>query len=122
MVPLTEAQLTRTVWSYLVPGGAKELQYPQFGCTHARLVVLAWMLAAGGHQRRALLLLSWRRRKPDGSQKMAEQAWMWWGAILSCAAAKVVTTCLLGFRCAHGADGDTPLSWEVDHSHAGLAA
>ena len=46
-------------------------------------------------------------------QRRAEQAWrMRWGAILSCAAAKAVATCLLGLRCAHGSDGDTPLSWE----------
>ena len=49
---------------------------------------------------------------------------MRWGAILPCAAAKAVATCLLDLRCAHGSDGDTPLSWEVeaDHGHAGLAA
>ena len=48
---------------------------------------------------------------------------MRWGAILS-SAAKAVATCLLGLKCAHGADGDTPHSWEVeaDHRHAELAA
>ena len=42
---------------------------------------------------------------------------------MSCAAAKAVAISLLDLRCAQGADGDTPPSWEVegDHRHAGLA-
>ena len=67
------------------------------------------------------------RQEPCLLQKRAEQAWrMRWGGrggILSCAAAKAVATCLLDLRCAHGADGHTPLTWEVeaDHRHVGLA-
>ena len=64
------------------------------------------------------------RQEPRLLQKRAEQAWrMRCEAILSCAAAKAVATCLLDLRCAHGADGHTPLTWEVeaDHRHAGLA-
>ena len=48
---------------------------------------------------------------------------MRWGAILSCAAAEGSRN-VSALRCAHGSDGDTPLTWEVeaDHRHAGLAA
>ena len=109
----------------------KELRYPELvgPSSRARLVVLA--LEVGGRwspETRtfvAQLAKAKARREPTLLQKRAEQAWrMRWGAILSCAAAKAVATCLLGFRCAHGADGDTPLSWEVeaDHRHVGLAA
>ena len=39
------------------------------------------------------------------------------------AAAKAVATSLLGLRCAHGSDGDTPSTWEVEGElrHVGLA-
>ena len=52
-----------------------------------------------------------------------ERASLFQGSI-QCAAAKAVATCLLGLRCPHASDGDTPLGWEVDadHRHAGLAA
>ena len=45
------------------------------------------------------------------------------GAMLSCAAAKAVATSLLGLRCAHGSDGDTLSTWEVEGElrHVGLA-
>ena len=55
-------------------------------------------------------------------QKRAEQAWrMRWGSMLSCVAAKAVATSLLVLRCAHGSDGDTFSTSEVEgeHRHAG---
>ena len=109
----------------------KERRYPELAGpgSRARLVVLAfWTWVAGGRRRRTHsfhVAKAKARREPRLLQKRAEQAWrMRWGAILSCAAAKAVATCLLGLRCAQGSDGDTPLSWEVevDHCHAGLAA
>ena len=47
------------------------------------------------------------RREPRLFQRRAEQAWR---MSISCAVAKAVATCLLCLRCAHGSDGDTPLS------------
>ena len=96
--------------------------------SRARLVVLA--VEVGGRwspETRnfvAQLAKSKARQEPRLLQKRDEQAWrMRWGAILACAAAKAVATCLLDLRCAHGSDGNTPLAWEVvaDHRHAGLA-
>ena len=42
---------------------------------------------------------------------------MRWGVFLSCVAAKAVVSSLLESRCAQGADGDTPPSWEVEANH-----
>ena len=108
----------------------KERTYPELvgpGC-RSRLVVLA--VEVGGRwspETRtfvAQLAKSKARQEPRLLQKRVEQAWrIWWGAILACAAAKAVATCLLDLRCAHGSDGHAPLAWEVeaDHRHAGLA-
>ena len=109
----------------------KERRYPELvgPGSRARLVVLA-LDVSGRWSAESCTFISQlakakARREPRLLQRRAEQAWMMrWGAILSCAAAKAVATCLLGLSCAHGSDGDTPLSWEVeaDHRHAGLAA
>ena len=107
----------------------KEQRYPELvgPGSRARLVVLA--VEVGGRWSAemrtfvAQLAKAKVREEPRLLQKRAEQAWrMRWGAILSCAAAKAVATCLLDLRCAHGADGHT-LTWEVeaDHLHVGLA-
>ena len=108
----------------------KERRYPELvgPGSRARLVVLA--LDVGGRWSVEScsfisLLAKAKARRERLLQRRAEQAWrMRWRAILSCAAAKAVATCLLGLRCAHGSDGDTPLSWEVDadHRYAGLVA
>ena len=108
----------------------KERTYPELvgPRTRARLVVLAvevgsrW--SAETRSFLAQLAKARSREEPRLLRRRAEQAWrMRWGAILSCAAAKAVAISMLDLRCAQGADGDTPPSWEVegDHRHAGLA-
>ena len=108
----------------------KERTYPELvgPRSRARLVVLA--MEVGGRwsdeMRSFVSQLARARARHETAilQKRAEQAWrMRWGAMLSCAAAKAVATSLLGLRCAHGSDGDTPSTWEVEgeHRHVGLA-
>ena len=113
------------------PGGAQSGGTQSWWDQAVARVLLGWLWrwVVGGQRRRAtfvaLLAKSKARQEPRFLQKRAEQTWRTrWGAILSCAAAKAVATCLLELKCAHGADGDTPLSWEVktDHRHARLAA
>ena len=56
-------------------------------------------------------------------RRRVEQAWrMRWGAILACATARAVATSLFSLSTAHGADGDTPPTYdvEVDHRYVGL--
>ena len=57
-------------------------------------------------------------------QRRVEQAWRFrWGSMLACASARAVASSLLEFRRPHGADGEVPLSHEVDavFRYAGLA-
>ena len=129
MVPFTEAQLTPMAWSSSGQE-AHRVAVPELVGPGSRACLVVLALEVGGRwspETRTFVaqLAKVKARREPLLQKRAEQAWrMRWCAILSCAAGKVVATCLLGFRCAHGADGDTPLSWEVeaDHRHAGLAA
>ena len=108
----------------------KEKTYPEIvgPRSRARLVVLA--VEVGGRWSSetrsfiAQLAKARSRQEPLLLRRRAEQVWrMRWGAFLSCVAAKAVASSFLESRCAQGADGDTPPSWEVeaDHRHAGLA-
>ena len=127
--PPTLAQQTQTAFVLSRARRRKERTYPELvgpGC-RSRLVVLA--VEVGGRwspETRtfvAQLAKSKARQEPRLLQKRVEQARrMRWGAILACAVAKAVATCLLDLRCGHGSDGDAPLAWEVeaDHRHAGF--
>ena len=63
------------------------------------------------------------RNEPPLMQRRAQQAWkMRWLAIMSCAAARAVSSSLLELRGHGGADGVVPMTHEVDSDfrHAAL--
>ena len=113
MVPLTEAQPTRTAWSSPRARRRKELRYPELVGSGSRACLVVLALEVGGRwspETRtfvAQLAKAKARREPPSCRRGPSRlGGCGWGAILSCAAAKAVATCFLGFWCAHGADGD----------------
>ena len=106
----------------------KERTYPELVGARAWLVVLAMEVGGRWSGETTSFVTQLARAKVRHEtailQKRTEQAWcVRWGAMLSCGVAKAVATSLLGLRCAHGFDGDTPSTWDVEgeHRHAGLA-
>ena len=108
----------------------KKCTYPELVGPRSRAMLVVLAMEVGGRwsddTRSFVSQLARARARHETAilQKCAEQAWrMRWGAMLSCAAAKAVATSLLGLRCAHGPDGDTPSTWEIEGEfrHVGLA-
>ena len=99
----------------------KERTYPELVRPggRARLVVVAgeiggrWSAEASAFV--SQLAKARAREETPLMQRRVEQAWrLRWGSMLACASARVVASSLLEFSRSLGADGEVPLSHEVD--------
>ena len=99
----------------------KEATYPELVGRHARarLVVLGVEVGERFSLETQSFLTQVARATARSEnyilRRRVEQAWrLRWGSLLACTAARAVAASLLELPCAHGADGDTPASHEVE--------
>ena len=107
----------------------KERRYPELSGhnNRCRLVVLAREVGGRWSDETRTFIRTWARfrarSEPPLLRKRVEQAWRlrWW-SLLSCAAARAFACSLVNLRICGGADGNLPLSCEVEgeQRHAGL--
>ena len=96
----------------------KEATYPELVGRHA-LVLLGVEVGGRFFLETQSFLTQLARAKARGEnfilRRRVEQAWrLRWGSLLACTAARAVAASLLELPRAHGADGDTPASHEVE--------
>ena len=72
--------------------------------------MVKWDQVVLGSTRKGTIKSGTQIAPKTGRTSMANEV----GSHLSCAAAKAVAVSLLDLRCAHGAGGDIPPSWEVE--------
>ena len=107
----------------------KERRYPELVGPQARARLVVFGIEASGRwsdeARQFVSLLAKAKSRQEGwlMRRRAEQAWqMRWASIIACSVARAVAESLLELSRVTGADGDTPLTCDVEREfqHAGL--